>query len=212
MSKISTRQIGGLLIFGAFLILVLQFWPVFQQEIRYVISDHANVPTVLGRDEVTEENKELVKSHDALIPVNEDFGIVIPKIGANEMVHKDIDWKDGNIYQRALQTGVAHAKGTSTPDKSGNVFLFSHSGIDFYEATRYNAVFYLLGKLDQEDEIFVFYEGKKYVYRVTEKKLVNPEEVDYLTAETPKQQLTLMTCWPAGTTFQRLIVLAEPVI
>lgn len=174
-----------------------------------MMANHDELPAVLARAEVTAENKDWVDSKEALVPVNEEFGIVIPKIGANEQVHKNIDWQDGNIYQRALQTGVAHAKGTSTPETPGNMFLFSHSGIDFYEAARYNAVFYLLGKLEPEDEIFIFYEGKKYVYRVTEKKIVNPEEVQYLTEKTDNRRLTLMTCWPAGTTFKRLVVLAE---
>ena len=115
------------------------------------------------------------------------------------------------MYQRALTKGVAHANGTSYPGESGNVFIFAHSGVDFYEATRYNAQFYLLSKLVTGDTIYLFYKKQKYVYRVTEKKVVSPEDVTYLTEDSQKKTLSLMTCTPAGTTLKRLLVIADQV-
>ncbi len=146
-----------------------------------------------------------------LLPVSEDFGIVIPKIGANARIIPDVDWEDGAVYQRALTEGVAHARGTAKPGERGNVFLFSHSGVDFLEANRYNALFYLIDKLNPGDDIVVFFEGQKFEYRVVEKKKVAPEELEYLKGSEDQKTLTLMTCWPAGTTLQRLLVIAQQV-
>jgi sortase A len=143
------------------------------------------------------------------VPIDEEFGIVIPKVRANSRIHADIDWQNPSVYQKALQTGVAQAKGTSTPDMPGSMFLFSHSGVDFYEAARYNAEFYLLGKLEAGDEIDIFYKGQKYLYTVRETKIVAPSEVEYLSGQTEAKTVTLMTCWPAGTTYKRLIVIAD---
>ncbi|MBP9728458.1 MAG: sortase, partial [Candidatus Moranbacteria bacterium] len=146
--------------------------------------------------------------NQGIVPVDENFGIVIPKIRANARVIAGVDWQDSRVYQQALVNGVAQAKGTANPGEPGNVFLFSHSGVDFFEANRYNALFYLIDKLVSGDEIIILYQGEKFTYQVTEKKIVSAESVEYLRGDGSKQTLTLMTCWPAGTTLKRLIVTA----
>ncbi|KXK08750.1 MAG: Sortase family protein [Microgenomates bacterium OLB22] len=72
-------------------------------------------------------------------------------------------------------------------------------------------MFYLLYKLEPEDEINVYYKGQRFKYRVTEKKVVSPKDVHYLTRKTTEETLTLQTCWPPGTILQRLLVFATPV-
>ena len=199
--------LGGSLIAIALLILIATFFPLIVQEIAYY-SQGNNLPKVeSGAQEISQVEEG--SSAEVLVPKDEDFGIVIPKIRANSRIHADIDWQNEPLYQKALQTGVAQAEGTSTPNMVGNMFLFSHSGVDFYEAVRYNAEFYLLGKLEVGDEIDIFYKGQKYLYTVRESKTVNPDEVDYITKKGDKKTLTLMTCWPAGTTYKRLIVIAD---
>lgn len=189
-------------------ILYLTFAPVVREEIKYQFSAKDNNLPVVTKEE---EMAQAVPSAKALVPVDEDFGIVIPKIGANARVIADVDWENSAEYQRALTQGVAHARGTSYPGAAGNVFLFAHSGVDFYEANRYNAVFYLIGKLRQGDEIYLFHNREKFVYKVVETKIVASDQVEYLTGDESTKTLTLMTCWPAGTTFKRLIVIAEQV-
>ncbi|MFQ5452177.1 MAG: sortase, partial [Candidatus Paceibacterota bacterium] len=90
------------------------------------------------------------------------------------------------------------------------IYLFSHSTDYFYNVTRYNAIFYLLYKLEPGDEINLFYKGARYKYLVDELKIVNPSEVGYLTEKSGREELVLQTCWPLGTTFQRLLVFARP--
>ena len=114
---------------------------------------------------------------------------------------------DSKIYQRALTQGVAHAKNTSTPDKNGNTFIFAHSAGNWYQANQFNAVFYLLNKLETGDEIIVYYQSQKYIYSVDEIKFVKPDEINYLSNQLNTNKLTLMTCWPPGTTLKRLVVI-----
>jgi len=54
----------------------------------------------------------------------------------------------------------------------------------------------------------IFYKGQRFVYKVIDKKIVDPEQVEYLTRKTNKEFLTLQTCWPPGTTLKRLLVFA----
>jgi sortase A len=111
----------------------------------------------------------------------------------------------------ALQKGVAHAKGTAFPGEGGHIFMFAHSTDYVWNVGTYNAVFYLLYKLEVGDEVNLFYKGTRYVYKVTGKQIVDPSQVEYLTRKTPNELLTLQTCWPPGTTLKRMLVFAEPV-
>lgn len=144
-----------------------------------------------------------------LKPVYTDFGLVIPKIRANSKVIANVNPYREEIYQKALTLGVAHAEGTALPGKIGNTFIFAHSSGDWFTANRFNSVFYLLNKLEKNDEIDIYYQKQKYVYKVIEKKIVTPSEIDYLTKKGAKRTITLMTCWPPGTTLKRLIVIGE---
>ena len=112
-------------------------------------------------------------------------------------------------YQKILTKGVAATAGSPIPGEEGNIFIFAHSGVDFYEAQRYNAVFYLLNKLEKDDDIYLFYEGRKIRYSVIDSKTIEADEVSYYDGIPGKNTVTLMTCWPAGTNFKRYIVIAE---
>jgi len=60
--------------------------------------------------------------------------------------------------------------------------------------------------------VVIFYQNKRYNYIVTGSKIVSPMDVSYLvnSQNQDKQQLILQTCWPPGTTLQRLLVFASP--
>ncbi len=139
-------------------------------------------------------------------PVDTEFGIVIPKINANSKVLANVDPGKSEVYFEALKQGVAHAAGTVYPGQVGNSFLFAHSVGNFWEVSRWNAVFYLLKELTPGDEIDVFYQGRRYIYYVYDKKTVDPTETGYLTTQTNFPMLTLQTCWPPGTTLKRLLI------
>ena len=70
---------------------------------------------------------------------------------------------------------------------------------------------HIFGNIDQlrvGDEVVLDWD-KRYVYRVTGQRVVNPSEVWVMNSDPSKHQLTLMTCWPPSTTWQRRIVTAE---
>ena len=56
------------------------------------------------------------------------------------------------------------------------------------------------------DIIKIFYEDKEYEYKVLSKKIVESYDIKYMTDSTKEETLTLMTCWPPGTSVKRLIV------
>lgn len=179
----------GLIIFASYILLRLFRDPV-KQELRYAASTFS------------EEAK--------LSPPNTDFALTIDKIGASSAIVGGVDPFNSLVYQKALSLGVAHALGTKRPGEGGNIFLFAHSSADLLTSERYNSVFYLMHHLEPGDIIRVWYQGTQYDYAVTDKKLVSAGDIQYLNKKTNQEQLTLMTCWPPGTTLKRLIIVAKP--
>ena len=188
-------SLGGFLIVCSLVLFYLVFGQVLREELKYDLH------------QVTQAKQSTTE----ITPVSTRFGIVIPKIGANAPVVENVDPYNEKDYQVALTKGIAHARGTSLPEHAnkGSVFLFAHSAANFYEANRYNAVFYLLNKLEKNDEIILYYQEKKYVYHVTDTKIVNEDDLQYLSGTANAEQLILMTCWPAGTSLKRFLVFAE---
>lgn len=194
-------KIGLALIILAVTFFIVTFFPAFKAEIGYLFSLKKNLPVVVSTEKP-------IKS-DFLRPVNEEFGIVIPRIRANAAVIADVSPFNEKEYQIALTKGVAHARDTALPDQKGNIFIFAHSAGDFYNANRYNAIFYLLNKMKKNDPIYLIYKGIKFKYIVKEVKTVAPNDLQYLQRTGYEKSLTLMTCWPPGTTLKRLLVIAE---
>lgn len=145
-----------------------------------------------------------------LIPKDPNFSIIIPKIGASARIYPNVDPTNDAEFLPLLQDGIAHAKGTVFPGMNGNVYLFAHSTDNWWNVGRYNAIFYLLKDINVDDEIAIFFEGRRYNYIVTEKRVVDPSDVSSLVdSHGGPQQLVLQTCWPPGTTWQRLLVMAR---
>lgn len=142
--------------------------------------------------------------------------VVIPKMGKNvPLVDVSIDHGASfetmhEVFMDELRKGVVRYPGTAEPGELWNVFIFWHSSNFPWVKSEYNEVFALLDKLEKGDEIIIYYYQKKFVYKVTEHREVKPGDVKTLeTRDKTKKELSLMTCWPVGTTLDRLIVFAE---
>ena len=206
LTKNPSKQISSYLITAGLILLaasLLLFSAIFQPVILAELSYIFNRPDPQAKVALKKlDNKTIV-------PVNKQFGIVIPRIKANARIVANVNPFDEHAYQVALTKGVAHARGTVYPGHIGNIFLFSHSSVNFYEANRYNSVFYLLNKLQKNDPVYLFYQGAEFKYKVVETKIVEANQVQYLSSINDDKTLTLMTCWPAGTTLKRLVVIAK---
>lgn len=172
---------------------------------KYSLEISRNVPIERqGFKNVTEAGAIKIK------PVNTEFSLVIESLDINAPIIKDVSVVNDKEYMEALKKGIAHASFSGYPtDKNANVYLFAHSSNNFWALGEYSTVFNGLTKINIKDKINLFYEGKRYVYEVDNKLLVNDFKVDDTIYETLGPTLTLQTCYPAGTTLYRLIVRAS---
>ena len=199
-------KLGLFLIALALLLALVIFYPVVVKEIGYKLSKPSENVSVLASKN---DSEEIVGENKEIVAIDKDFSIIVPKIGANSKVVSDVDPYDSQVYQRELTKGVAHAKSTVYPGQVGNSFYFAHSSDNFYNANKYNSVFYLLNKLEEGDLFYFVYKGEIFKYKVLQVKIVEADSIDYLKGTTDRKLATLMTCWPAGTTIRRLVVVGE---
>lgn len=209
-----------ILIGAVTIILIVE--PVLLEEIKYdmAISGQKTVlPKIITSDQIRSDpggvipeitpSQSPVNSGSGIVPVSTDFGVVIEKINANAKVIPDVDPSNEKEYMKALAEGIAQAKGTANPGEKGNIYLFSHSVNAPWDAVRYNAVFYLLNKLEVGDKIILFYKGKRFDYVVFDKTVAGATETNFLTQNYDQSILTLQTCDPPGTAINRLLVRAK---
>lgn len=142
-------------------------------------------------------------------PVNREFSLVIPKIGINAAVIPAVNPTKPGEYLGALEKGIAHSSLSYFPDEDGTVYLFSHSTNYEWFVGDLNAVFYLLKNLEEKDTVILFYQGTSYTYKITGKQVVKPTAVSYMAPQAGARRLILQTCWPPGSTTERLLIFAD---
>jgi LPXTG-site transpeptidase (sortase) family protein len=103
-----------------------------------------------------------------------------------------------------LNNGVWRRPSTSTPNTGSNTVLAGH--VFTYDDPE--SVFYNLGKINNDDEIAVYWEGAEYIYKVTDIKEV-PATALEIEAPTAQSQLTIYTCTPLWNPVNRLVVTAN---
>ena len=101
---------------------------------------------------------------------------------------------DKGEYEDAMHDGTAHVRGTGFPWQRGtNVYIAGHRV--GYPGTKSNLVFWDLDKLEEGDEIFLTdADGKRYVYEVFDKFVVDPSAVRVLRPVPGKSVVSLQTC------------------
>lgn len=130
--------------------------------------------------------------------------LLIPSISVDAPVIWEVE--ESQINDKLLQ-GVVHYKGTALPSQdAGNVFITGHSSNYWWIKSNFNQVFALLPQLKVGDKVALTYKNNKYVYEVYDKFVVNPDQIDVLKTIDNMSTLTLMSCVPIGTNFQRLII------
>ncbi len=100
-----------------------------------------------------------------------------------------------------LKKGVGQHIGSADPGRPGNLVLSAHNDI-------FGELFRNLDRLKPGDEVIVSTATRKYVYRVTGTRIVEPTDVSVM-APTGRATLTLVSCYPYLVDKQRIVVFAE---
>ena len=147
-------------------------------------------------------DKEDQSYMDALnIAGDEMMGIVeIPKIDIKLPIYHTTD-------EDVLKQAAGHLEGSSLPigGKSTHAVISAHRGLPSA------SLFTDLDQLKVGDTFQITVLDRVLVYEVTQTEVVLPEELNGLTAESDKDQVTLVTCTPYGVNSHRLLIHGERV-
>ncbi len=177
------------------------FYPVIKAEINLFL---------LNNNYFKFQIEVVEKKPRKITPIDNQFGIVINKIGATGKIVDTYSNSNISSLQYILRTGLVHLSDSAYPGKDGNMVIISQIPGDWYNTTRSNPEFYLVYKLLPKDIIQVFYNGYEFNYEVTNILKVNEDQVsDFTVNSDSKKSLTILSGWPPGTIWQRLIILAE---
>jgi LPXTG-site transpeptidase (sortase) family protein len=206
---------GSALIIVSILGLVFVYIPLGMAEVKYTFSKTQLAKLIRETEKRAWEQKQ--KEEQSLqanlsagwaVP-DMNYSIYISKIFAVSKVIPDVNAADPKIYLPALKQGVAEAANLSHPGEKGTTYLFAHSVGTRWDFARYNAVFYLLDKLALGDRIEIVYKGRLFRYEMVEREVLEASDTKYLVPQELAEKLVLSTCYPPGTTWKRLVVIAR---
>lgn len=207
------RIIPLVFILTGILLILVSFGPLVKDEVWFYLKEWRGQIYSINKYDAQKDSpfaRFLTNTPVNLTPVNKDFSIIIEKIGVNSPIIADVSISDSVAYNKALRDGIAHASISQYPsDKPGNVYLFAHSSINFWELGKYATVFNLLRKLNVKDKIHVYYKQNLFIYEVVNKEVMKGWNVYPITRSVLEPLLTLQTCDPPGTTINRLVVTAK---
>jgi LPXTG-site transpeptidase (sortase) family protein len=211
MELLRSRKLGIIAVFlvilGSFM-LAATFIPVMIVEAKY--QTLKTLENTFGTTELARLILPQISFNLGNRTKYKDYGITIPTLHLDEPVVFNVDPNDQAAYTAALKNGIAHASATSFPDNPGLGYYFAHSSNPEFRS-QYNAVFYLLGKLKEGDDVYIWHEGQDHHYQVTHQTITDPSNTAFLTDTYDGENIVLQTCWPPGTTQQRLLVFAKRV-
>ena len=129
------------------------------------------------------------------------MGIVeIPKIAIKLPIYH-------GTSDEVLQQAAGHLEGSSLPIGGES----THAVISAPRGLPSASLFTDLDQLEVGDTFQITVLDRVLVYEVTQTEVVLPEELNGLTAESDKDQVTLVTCTPYGVNSHRLLIHGERV-
>ncbi len=116
----------------------------------------------------------------------------------------------------SLDKSLIHYGGTAIPGEYGNTVIFGHSTLPaLYDPKSYKTIFSLLPTLDAAsatrpgDDIFITYDEITYRYEVIDIVVTKPQDLSPLEQTFDDSYVTLVTCVPPGTYWERMYVKAR---
>ena len=133
-----------------------------------------------------------------ILKIDIEAPLIFPSTSDSEKIHE------------YLNEGVVWYPDSALPGSTGQTIILGHSAPLGWPKIKYDWVFTHLVDLEKGDEIFVYFNNRKYVYEVKEKLFFEKgEEVPESSLTNSENVLILISCWPPGKDIRRIGVSAE---
>lgn len=164
-------------------------------ENKDLIVKAVSIEDIRAGEEVSGE-KNYDAQADALLDENGVMAVLsIPSISCKEVI------REGSS-KGTLAKALGHMEGTAFPGQIGNCAIAGHRNYNF------GMYFNRLDEVELDDEITISTQTDTFTYKVTEIKVVEPEDLSVL-EQGDDTRVTLITCTPLYIATHRLIVIGE---
>ena len=139
-------------------------------------------------DNVERNYKYIIKENTKYKSIDREWRLEINSINLKAKISEGTDEKTLNKY-------IGHFE--NTKKEKGNIGLAAHNRgykVNYFQNIK---------NLNAGDEIYYFYNGKKYIYKVYEKRIIL--DTDWSVLENKKNELTLITCVENRDEYRRCI-------
>ncbi|MEJ0020970.1 MAG: sortase [Candidatus Doudnabacteria bacterium] len=123
--------------------------------------------------------------------------------------------KDPSEFETDLTKGVIHYPGTAFPGQQGTIYVSGHSSDYIWKHDAMQSIFAKINFLKPGDDIFIDVYGvdgkvHNFRYQVTGNHVYKPDDQTQF-IDNSSNKLNLSTCWPIGTSTNRIVVSAVQV-
>lgn len=149
-------------------------------------------------------------NQSAAIDTNISGTLEIPSIN----VTVPLIWtKDTKDFDADLKKGVVHYPGTALPGELGTAYISGHSSGYAWDNNSYKKIFSKLGDVPDYAAFTItltLTDGTKIKQRyvVSKRGIYKPDDQEQF-KNTPEPLVALSTCWPVGTTRDRLVLFGK---
>ncbi len=149
------------------------------------------------------------------------WSVSIPSLGIRAPVllpsMKFWSKKSWNMLEEQMQAGLRHGTvaypHSVSPGRNGTLIIAGHSSPpdEQARASAYGNIFAKLPDIAVGDDISLTSGSEEILYRVQDKFIVSAETTSILEQQNDESLLKLITCYPVGTTKDRMIILAKKI-
>lgn len=135
-------------------------------------------------------------------PTRPSYFLSIPKLG---ITNAFVSTEDVNLANH-----LVNLSGTSIPPEKGNTVIFGHSTLpQLFNPTDYKTIFANAYKLQVGDTFQTTVDSVVYTYKIISIVVVEPDDTSVLAQSYDDSYVTLITCTPPGTVWERLVIKAR---
>lgn len=196
------KTIGKFLILGAILIIVSNYVYI------YLNNNHnkQNVDKYIKETSTIVDNEEIIQTEETNNDIkdenNKENNKTINYTAILEI--PSINLKQGVVNStknfNSINYAISVDKHSNYPDKEGNFILYAHSGNSSI------AYFRNLNKVNINDKVYVYYNGIKYEYIITNKYDIKKTGTANIIKSNTDKYITLITCNPNKDGYQIVII------
>lgn len=180
-----------------------------EEKVQEVIKEEPKKEYAPLTDDSELEQWELRRAYTVSIP---SIGVRAPVLIPSMRYWSAKKW---DVLEKQMQVGLSNGTvvypHSARPGATGTIFVSGHSSPPDERAmnSAFGSVFARVPEVAIGETITIGLPGDPVKYRVTDKKVVLPNHTSMLEQQDDDSVLKLITCYPVGTTKQRMIVTAE---